>query len=939
MRDPAVEKPFSHICAGLLAHVDAGKTTLSESLLYETGRIRRMGRVDHGDAFLDTFELEKKRGITIFTKQAELTVGGRPVTLLDTPGHTDFSPETERTLQVLDLAILLISAADGVTGQVKVLWKLLRHYQVPSFIFVNKMDQPGADEEKLMQDLRRELSPLCVKVSGRSEGYGEETDGKAEEPGDPYRLCLSEEAMEDLVVADEDLTERYLRGYIPEDEDIRALIASRKAFPCFFGSALRRQGIAALLEGIARFAPDPERQETFGARCFKISADEQGRKLAWLKITGGTLRVRDAFPTAADGGLEKVTRIRISEGSGGTDVQAVSAGSVCIASGLSGIRAGDGLGADAGCHASVLQPFSTRRILLEEGCDLTAALQKLRLLEEEEPMLHIAYDPSDGEITAQIMGQVQTEILQEILRERFDLRVRFGPGKILYKETVAEPVEGVGHYEPLRHYAEVHLLLEPTGPGSGLSFASSCSTDVLKLNWQRLILSHLQEKTFRGVLTGSDITDMRITVTGGRAHEKHTEGGDFREASWRAVRQGLMMAQSVLLEPWLSLEAEVPAESTGRILTDVQRMGGNAAVTAVSESGRAVIEGAVPASSAASYPEEFTAAVHGAGRLELSLKEYAPCRDPEAVIAAAGYDPDADTDQPSWSVFCSHGAGTPVPWNQVREYMHVDTGWRPDAGGRKPEDTSRSGTDRVESRPESWKERQRRFGAEEAELRQIFEKTYGESSPWEGRRAVQEDDFSPAGGAAARADEARESAHPRNRKTLKRKPACLLVDGYNVIYASETLKELAGDNLDAAREALLDALSDYHGTRDGELIVVFDAWRVPGGNERSFAFRNLHVVFTKEAETADAYIERTVHAMASSMEVTVATSDALEQVIILGEGARRMSARELLDDIRAGKDAVRTEYIGRQRNVRRGVLEGVSKDVSEWLDVLPEEDD
>ena len=936
MSDPAFEGPHTHICVGLVAHVDAGKTTLSESLLYETGRIRRMGRVDHGDAFLDTFELEKKRGITIFTKQAELTVRGRPVTLLDTPGHADFSPETERTLQVLDAAVLLISAADGVTGQVRVLWKLLRHYQVPVFIFVNKMDQPGADAEKILQELRRELSPLCVRLSGIPAGSAQCASGEERDADDPYRVILSEETMEDLVVADEGLMEQYLQGYMPDDEDIRALTAACRVYPCFFGSALRRQGIAALLEGIARFAPAPDRPETFGARCFKISADEQERKMAWLKITGGTLHVRDAFPTAADGSPEKVTRIRVCEGSQGEEVQEISAGGVCAAAGLSGIKAGDGLGADPGCHTTQLQPFCTRRILLEEGTDLTEALQKLRILEEEEPMLHIACDPASGEISAQIMGQVQTEILREILRERFGLRVRFGPGRILYRETIAEPAEGVGHYEPLRHYAEVHLLLEPTGPGSGLTFGTACSTDVLKLNWQRLILSHLQEKTFRGVLTGAEITDMRITVTGGRAHEKHTEGGDFREAAWRAVRQGLMMAQNVLLEPWLSLEAEVPTENAGKILTDVQRMGGSAVVAEVSEDGRTVIEGSVPASSAQAYPEEFTAAVHGAGRLELALKEYAPCRDPEPVIEAAGYDPDADTEQPSWSVFCSHGAGTPVSWDHVREYMHVDTGWRPETAREHADARRKSGPDRGGDRKESWKERESRFGAEEEELRQIFEKTYGSSSAWDGRRGAREESGWTDRPAAGRTGEAPESPHPRSKKPQKKKPSCLLVDGYNVIYASEKLKSLALQNLDAARETLLDALSDYHGMREGEIIVVFDAWRVEGGAERSLTYRNLHVVFTREAETADAYIERTVHTLASSMDVTVATSDGLEQVIILGEGARRMSARELLSDIRAVKDAVRTEYIGRQKRAKTGLLEGVSGDVSEWLDRIPE---
>lgn len=965
--DKTVKKEPGHLCIGLLAHVDAGKTTLSESLLFASGRIRRRGRVDHGDAFLDTHELEKKRGITIFTKQAELRFEGRQITLLDTPGHADFSPEAERTLQVLDAAVLVISAADGVTGQVRTLWKLLAHYQVPVFLFINKMDQPGSDAGSLLRELRRELGGQCVDFGGTAlreersavDQISPTEDGTAE--ADTSRVFLSDEAIEDLVMADEELMERYLQGEAPDEDEIRSLVSARKVFPCFFGSALRQQGIRALLEGLVRFAPDLAWPSDFGARCFKVSADEQGQRLTWLRVTGGVLRVRDAFPTARDGSQEKVTRIRICEGSGGADAQEVPAGAVCAVTGLSGLRPGDGLGSDPGSSAALLQPFSTRSILLEEGADLAEAMQKLRILEEEEPMLHIEADPVSGEISAQIMGQVQTEILREVLRERFGLRVRFGPGSILYKETIAAPVEGVGHYEPLRHYAEVHLLLEPTGPGSGLTFRSSCSTDDLRLHWQRLILSQLQEKRFRGVLTGSDITDMCITVTGGRAHEKHTEGGDFREAAWRAVRQGLMTAQNVLLEPWLSLTAETASEHVGRILTDVRRMGGTASVSEMSGDGRAVIEGSVPAASAASYPEEFTAAVHGEGRLELALREYAPCRDPEAVIAAAGYDPDADTEQPSWSVFCSHGAGTPVPWDQVRDYMHVDTGWRqqenPDAGMGQEELLPSAVSGRAGDPAASWKERERRFGAEEEELRRIFEKTYGGASSWTGRQPRQEPsswegsrDFSgPASGrrngnaggvyAGARGVEAASEGRARGRKSQKKKTACLLVDGYNVIHASEELGALAKLNLDAAREALLDALSDYHGMRDGEVIAVFDAWRVPGGTERSMKYRNLFVVFTKEAETADAYIERTVHALASSRDVTVATSDGLEQMIILGEGARRMSARELLSDMRAGKEEARSAYPERTQRVKSGVFEGAAQEVSAWLETLPEEPD
>ena len=918
------------VTIGMLAHVDAGKTTLSESLLYAAGRIRQRGRVDHGDAFLDNYALEKKRGITIFSKQAELQIHGRPFTLLDTPGHVDFSAEMERTMQVLDAAVLLISAADGVTGQVRILWKLLGHYRVPVFLFVNKMDQPGADAGKILAQLREELSPHCVDISG---GWSGDGDGSGT---DRSGVALTETALEDLVVADEGLMERYLAGDLPDDADIRRLVCGRQVFPCIFGSALRQQGISALTEALARFAPETEWPGAFSARCFKISSDPQGKRLAWLKITGGVLHVRDALVIPGSGASEKVSQIRICEGDSYEAVPEVCAGRVCAVTGLAGIQAGDGLGEMNDDLKPQIRPYSSVRIIPDEEADPANVLSCLRILEQEEPMLHIASDPDTGEITAQIMGQVQLEILRELMRERFGMRVSFGPARILYRETIAEPVEGVGHYEPLRHYAEVHLLLEPTGPGSGLSFAADCSTDVLKLNWQRLILTHLQEKTFRGVLTGSEITDMRITVIGGRAHEKHTEGGDFREATYRAVRQGLMTAHSVLLEPWLSLRAEIPAESVGRILGDVQRMGGTAAIT---ESGtRTVVEGSVPASSAADYPAEFTAAAHGAGHLELTFSGYAPCRDPEPVIAEAAYDPDADTDQPSWSVFCSHGAGTPVSWDRVREYMHVDTGWSFSGtdtdGGRDREDGAAFG----KGRQDTWKEREKRFGAEEEELRRIFERTYGSVVPWrrEPGLSAEEGPWDPAVKAK---NEDQETFRRHGRTQKNKKPPCLLVDGYNVIYASEELKELALTGLDAARDRLLEMLADYHGMRTGDLIVVFDAYRVPGGTEHCGRYKNLHTVFTKEAETADAYIEKTVHRLAGSMDVTVATSDGLEQMIILGSGARRMSARELLEDMKNSREGVRREYLDSGKRARAGVLEGISAEVAGALRNVTDQDE
>ena len=835
----------------------------------------------------------------------------------------------ERTLQVLDAAVLLVSAPDGVTGQVRILWKLLQHYHVPAFIFVNKMDQPGTDPAGLMAMLRAELSPACVDMCGASDAGQALPENWGD--ADTSAVTLTESALEDLVMTDDRLTEEYLQGKMPADADIRALVARCRVFPCFFGSALRQYGIAALLEGLARFAPAPDWPETFGARCFKISTDGQGKRLAWLKVTGGCLRVRDALPTAPDGQPEKISQIRICEGNGYRGVQEVSAGQVCAVTGLTGIRAGDSLGDTPAGEGYLLQPFSSCVIRLEEGTDPAVALRNLRLLEEEEPMLHIGFDPQTGEITAQVMGQVQKEILRELVRDRFGMRISFGPARILYKETIVAPVEGVGHYEPLRHYAEVHLLLEPTGPGSGLSFAADCSTDVLRLNWQRLILTHLQERTFRGVLTGAEITDLRITVIGGRAHEKHTEGGDFREATYRAVRQGLMMAQSVLLEPWLSVRASLPSENAGRILADVQRMGGTAAVEEITPEGQTVITGTLPAAEAEAFQEGFTASAHGAGQLELALKEYAPCRDAAAVTAQAAYDPDADTEQPSWSVFCSHGAGTPVPWDKVREYMHVDTGWRPQGSGQ--EDSAAGGSRSAAPQKPSWKEQERRFGAEEAELREIFERTYGS---WTSGRAGADREEGPR--TLWKDQPAAGSGQMRRRKSAVRKPGCLLVDGYNIIYASEELHALALRNLDAARDQLLEELAGFHGMRDGELIVVFDAWKVPGGAERRMEYGNLHVVYTREAETADAYIEKTVHALAGSMDVTVATSDALEQMIILGEGARRMSARELLEEMRLAKEEVRRTFTDRKPAIRKGLLEDLSGETAGLLEKLKGED-
>ena len=645
-----------HLTLGILAHVDSGKTTLSEGILYLTGAIRKLGRVDHQDAFLDTFELEKARGITIFSKQAEFTLGDKVVTLLDTPGHVDFSPEMERTLQVLDYAVLVISALDGVRGQVRVLWKLLRRYKVPVFLFINKMDQPGADREEILLLLQRELDSRCLD-------FGQDLS--------------SEEQQENLAMCEEELLDSYLEGTPVGEAEIKSLIRGRKVFPCYFGSALKMQGVEEFLQGLERYTECPAYPEAFGARVFKISRDDQGNRLTWMKITGGVLKVKALLSgRTADGEWEeKADQIRIYSGAGYRTVQEVNAGSICAVTGLSHTRAGEGLGEEQGGFQEILEPVLTCRLIPKEGTDSSMLLANLRRLEEEEPMLHISREEQNGEIFVQVMGPVQMEIIRQLMKERYGMDITFGPGTIVYKETIRTAAEGVGHFEPLRHYAEVHLLLEPGEPGSGLHFDTVCREDELDRNWQRLVLTHLAGKCHRGVLTGAELTDIKITLLTGRAHEKHTEGGDFRQATYRAVRQGLMMAESVLLEPVYDFRLELPAENLGRALSDLQRMGGKTEAPE-SDGMRAVVQGSVPAASLGSYQEEVTFYTKGQGRLFCTLKGYEPCHNAEEVIAEKAYNPDQDQENPSSSVFCSHGAGMLVPWNRVRDYMHMDSGWR-----------------------------------------------------------------------------------------------------------------------------------------------------------------------------------------------------------------------------------------------------------------------
>ncbi|MGN8737519.1 NYN domain-containing protein [Bilifractor sp. HCP3S3_D3] len=942
-----------HITAGILAHVDAGKTTLSESLLYLSGKIQKQGRVDHKDAYLDTWQLEKDRGITIFSKQAELSFGGTDglsVTLLDTPGHIDFSPETERVLQVLDYAILVISAADGVTGQVRNLWNLLAHYRIPTFLFVNKMDQPGADTADLLRDIRDNLGSQCVDFTGVQFG--------------PV-LQIPGSQAENIAVCDDRVLEHYLETEEIREDDLRIMIRDRKLFPVFFGSALRNEGVSALMRAMDALALMKHYPDEFGARIFKISRDDSGNRLTWMKITGGSLRVRsvisvrneDSTESSGENTEQKVNQIRIYSGKSFVQVPQVDAGFVCAVTGPDETRIGMGLGFEHDSDVSVLQPVWKSRILLAPDQDRAEALRNLRVLEEEEPLLHIDQDDVSGEISARIMGKVQMEILRELCAQRFGMRIDFAQPSIMYKETIADSVEGVGHYEPLRHYAEVHLLMEPGEPGSGLVLESDCSTDDLALNWQRLILSHLEEQPFPGVLTGSEITDIKITVIGGRASEKHTSGGDFRQATHRAVRQGLMMAKNVLLEPVLRLHAELPSGSMGRFMTDIQRMEGSADLRE-NDGTTAIITGSVPAAAIGDYQQDFMSYTHGHGRLSLTLRGYEPCRHSEEVILEKGYDPEADTDHPSSSVFCSHGAGIRVPWDQVRDYMHIDTGWRPDmkwlteedqalcTDSPKTENTENTGGKKIFSagwqkkhrtKEKSWTEEQRTRENEENELQQIFEKTYSGSS-WntpihsvansysnetgiwsrdgsleKAERDRTEKNKSESSRTAAVKSAGEQTSSGKNRRSgtsgaASKKEDYLLVDGYNIIFSWEELRSLAASGMDAARDRLIDILSNFHGTRSGTLILVFDAYKVPGGRGAVCRYHNIYVVYTKEAETADAYIEKTVHKIGKQGNVTVATSDGLEQVIIFGEGARRMSARELLLEVEASRKELRSSY-------------------------------
>lgn len=863
---------------GILAHVDAGKTTLSEGMLYLSGTVRKLGRVDHKDAFLDTYFLERDRGITIFSKQAVFSLGNRRINLLDTPGHVDFSAEMERTLQVLDYAVLVISGADGVQGHTETLWKLLKLYEIPTFIFINKMDQPGTDRESLLAELKERLDEGCI-VFGKGKNV---------------------ESLEEIAMTDEAVLDYFMEHETVRNEDICRLIRERKIFPCYFGSALKLDGVQELLAGFEEYMKPFDGKKEFGARVFKISRDDKGERLTFLKVTGGKLVVKMPINKA-----EKINQIRIYSGAKYEAVNEVEAGGVCAVTGLSSSYIGQGLGVEKGTAAPFLEPVLTYQMILPEGADTTKVLRELKQLEEEEPLLNIVWNPALEEIHVQLMGEVQTEILKTMIAERFHLDVEFGTGKIVYKETIKSPVVGVGHYEPLRHYAEVHLKMEPLEAGSGLVFDTDCSEDVLDRNWQRLILTHLQEREHPGVLTGAPITDMKITIVAGRAHLKHTEGGDFRQATYRAVRQGLKSAESVLLEPWYSFVLEVPSEQVGRAMSDIGQMNGSfEGPEAEDKQGMVRLTGTAPASEMRDYQREVWAYTKGRGRITLTLKGYEPCHNAEEVIEEIGYDSERDVDNPTGSVFCAHGAGFLVKWDEVPEYMHIKEDFLAEKPGIEQDEVMavQMGNHCNYSGGYSFSY------DDDPELLTIMEREFGS-------KQKERDRYS----SYRKQTVSTPVLHTTVIKENEPKKEYLLVDGYNIIFAWEELNELAKASIDAARNKLMDILSNYQGFIGCTLILVFDAYKVKGNQGEVQKYHNIYVVYTKEAETADQYIEKTTHEIGRKYKVTVATSDALEQVIVMGQGAYRISARDFYEEVERTEKQIR-EINERERGEKRNYL-------------------
>ena len=875
---------MENIVMGILAHVDAGKTTLSEGMLYLSGTVRKLGRVDHKDAFLDTYSLERDRGITIFSKQAVFSLGNRRINLLDTPGHVDFSAEMERTLQVLDYAVLVISGADGVQGHTETLWKLLKLYEIPTFIFINKMDQPGTDREGLLAELKERLDEGCI-VFGKGKNV---------------------ESLEEIAMTDEAVLDYFMEHETVRNEDICRLIRERKIFPCYFGSALKLDGVQELLAGFEEYMKPFDGKKEFGARVFKISRDDKGERLTFLKVTGGKLVVKMPINKA-----EKINQIRIYSGAKYEAVNEVEAGGVCAVTGLSSSYIGQGLGVEKGTAAPFLEPVLTYQMILPEGADTTKVLRELKQLEEEEPLLNIVWNPALEEIHVQLMGEVQTEILKTMIAERFHLDVEFGTGKIVYKETIKSPVVGVGHYEPLRHYAEVHLKMEPLEAGSGLVFDTDCSEDVLDRNWQRLILTHLQEREHPGVLTGAPITDMKITIVAGRAHLKHTEGGDFRQATYRAVRQGLKSAESVLLEPWYSFVLEVPSEQVGRAMSDIGQLNGSfEGPEAEDKQGMVRLTGTAPASEMRDYQREVWAYTKGRGRITLTLKGYEPCHNAEEVIEEIGYDSERDVDNPTGSVFCAHGAGFLVKWDEVPEYMHIKEDFLAEKPGIEQDEVmavqmgnhcnySGGYSSSYDDDPELLTIMEREFGSKQEERdRYSSYRKQTVSTPVRHTTVIKENEP---------------------------KKEYLLVDGYNIIFAWEELNELAKASIDAARNKLMDILSNYQGFIGCTLILVFDAYKVKGNQGEVQKYHNIYVVYTKEAETADQYIEKTTHEIGRKYKVTVATSDALEQVIVMGQGAYRISARDFYEEVERTEKQIR-EINERERGEKRNYLLDYAKE-------------
>ena len=835
--------PKTKLCLGLTAHVDAGKTTLSEAMLFQSGARRSLGRVDHGDAYLDTHALERSRGITIFSTQALLSTENLDITLLDTPGHVDFAAEAERVLPVLDGAVLVISGTDGIQAHTVTLWRLLESYGVPVFLFINKMDLSGADKDKLLTQLQSQLSKNCVDFTAEAEAVAES-----------------------CAMCDEALLESYLESGVVTEGNIRGLIEGRKVFPCCFGSALKNEGVDTLLDILDRYAPRPRRKEDFAALVYKISRDPQGNRLSWLKITGGSLKVRSLLRYVNRKGEEteeKAVQLRLYSGDKFTAVEEATAGQTVAVTGLTATWAGQGLGSQPDRRSSQLEPVMTYRVNLPAGKDPSVVLPKLRLLEEEDPQLHILYEGT--EIHVQIMGKVQLEVFQSLVKERFALDVTLDAGRIFYKETIENTVEGVGHFEPLRHYAEVHLLLEPLAQGAGLEFAAKCPTDTLDINYQSLILTHMAERIHRGVLTGGPITDLRITLVAGRAHLKHTEGGDMRQATYRAIRQGLMQAKSVLLEPWYRFQLTVPTETVGRAITDIRAMGGEFD-SPENEGVFSTLSGIVPASELQDYADQVAAYTQGRGRLQIALEGYLPCHNSEAVIQEAGYDPEADLEHTPDSVFCAHGAGFTVKWDKVPEYMHLESSLK----AEKPQVISRN------------------LSLEDKELEKILARQFGN---------VKTELYRPV----SRAETDTVSIRPLKQQYL-------IVDGYNIIFAWDDLAAMAKDDLEAARRHLRDRLSSFAGYRKWRVVLVFDGWKVKGNLGEKSQYHNIQVVYTRENETGDAYIEALVHEIGSNYNVRVATSDGLVQLSSIRSGVLRMSARELRAELEEASREMRQHF-------------------------------